>query len=325
MRDQSGTAFVLGAGLGTRLRPLTDERPKPLVPVFHKPLITFAFDHLAAAGVGRFVVNTHHCPDAYGRLLGAQYGQTVYRGCPVAFRHEPVLLDTAGGLKNAEDLLPQDEDFFVHNGDVLADLPLDRLMHHHRERGNVVTLALRSHGGPLQVQYDASADRVTDIGRRLGGRAEPAFLFTGISVLSPRVFSWIPAGEILSVIPIYLQMIQAGERVGGLVLDDGLWFDLGTLESYHDVHRLFAEGAQQLTYSVDRHWPEPVHPDARLGQNVRLAGGTAIGPGAEVGDNTELIDTIVWDGVKIASRSRLETCIVRENGRAGGSLRAAVL
>ena len=102
VRHMIAQAFVLGAGLGMRLRPLTDDLPKPLVPIFEKPLITFALDHLiAAAGVESFVVNTHHLPDAFerffrGRLLsGASASRLV---------HEPALLETGGGIKNARTL-----------------------------------------------------------------------------------------------------------------------------------------------------------------------------------------------------------------------------
>src|SRR5207248_9534010 len=94
-------AFVLGAGLGTRLRPLTESCPKPLIPIFHKPLITFALDHLVSAGVGSFVINTHRLPDQFKDLFGS--GQ--YAGHTVNLIHEPELLDTGGRIKNAEDLL----------------------------------------------------------------------------------------------------------------------------------------------------------------------------------------------------------------------------
>ena len=95
-------AFVLAAGLGTRLRPLTDTLPKPLIPVGLKPLITFAFDHLIAdAGVEEFIVNTHHLAGAYA---GA-FPDGTYRGRPLHFRHEPVLLETGGGIRNVADLL----------------------------------------------------------------------------------------------------------------------------------------------------------------------------------------------------------------------------
>ena len=121
------TAFILGAGLGMRLRPLTEECPKPLLPVGGRPLITFAMDHCLTAGVERIIVNTHHCPAAYERA----FPEKRWRGRPILFSHEPVLLDTAGGLKNIEDLLSADETLLVYNGDILSDLPLERLLEAH--------------------------------------------------------------------------------------------------------------------------------------------------------------------------------------------------
>src|SRR5262249_40888150 len=123
-------AFVLGAGLGTRLRPLTNELPKPLVPIFGKPLITFAFDHLFAAGVGSFVINTHHLSECFQDSLG----ENSYRKAPIRLLHEPVLLETGGGIKNAEPHLTE-ENFFVYSGDILTDLPLAPLMDEHFRGG----------------------------------------------------------------------------------------------------------------------------------------------------------------------------------------------
>ena len=88
-----------------RLRPLTDDCPKPLLPVGGRPLITFAMDHCLTVGIERFIVNTHHCPAAYDRA----FPERSWRGWPILFRHEPLLLDTAGGLKNIEDLLDEEE------------------------------------------------------------------------------------------------------------------------------------------------------------------------------------------------------------------------
>ena len=93
------TAFILGAGLGTRLRPLTERCPKPLLEVGGRPVITYAMDHLLSIGVERFIVNTHYCPDVYLQ----KFPDRSWRGAPIIFRHEAVLLDTAGGLKNIED------------------------------------------------------------------------------------------------------------------------------------------------------------------------------------------------------------------------------
>src|SRR6185295_12641563 len=128
-------AFVLGAGLGTRLRPLTDEMPKPLVPMFQKPLITFAFDHLIDAGITKLLVNTHHQPEKFAET----FPEGKYRDVPIEFRHEPVLLETGGGIKNMEDSLGV-EPFIVYSGDILTDVDLAPLIDEHFRNENDVTL-----------------------------------------------------------------------------------------------------------------------------------------------------------------------------------------
>ena len=145
-------AFVLAAGLGTRLRPLTDTLPKPLIPVGLKPLITFAFDHLIAdAGVEEFIVNTHHLAGAYAEA----FPEGAYRGRPLRFRHEPVLLETGGGIRNIADLLrPGGGTLLIYNGDILTDLPLAPAIAYHRASGNEVTLVLRSQDGPKHIAWD---------------------------------------------------------------------------------------------------------------------------------------------------------------------------
>lgn len=322
MSGTIGTAFVLGAGLGTRLRPLTEARPKPLVPIAHKPLITFAFDHLRAFGVRRLVVNTHHRPTAYAALLGEENSRATYGGCPVEFRHEPELLDTGGGIANIRDLVGGNP-FFVHNGDVLADLALDQLAAAHRASGCVATLGLRSAGGPLQVQFDAERGRVTDIRGARGGRTEPAFLFTGISVLAPEIFSHMPDEKVFSIVPVFLDLIRREESVGGVVLDEGLWMDLGTRASYLGTHDLFLRQNHRLSFPTDGAWPQAVHPTAIIAPDAVLEGATAIGAGAVVGEGAYLKDCVVWENAKIASRARLEGCIVRDGRQAEGIWRDA--
>jgi len=317
-----GTAFVLGAGLGTRLRPLTEERPKPLVPLVHKPLITFAFDHLHAVGVRRFVVNTHHRPQTYDAILNGKNGRAEYRGCEVVFRHEPELLDTGGGIGNIRDLVGN-EPFLVHNGDVLADLPLARLVEAHLASGRAATLGLRSSGGPQQVQYDPATGRVTDIRRTIGGRNEPAFVFTGVYVLSPEIFAHMPARRIFSIVPVFLDLIRKGAGVGGVVLDDGLWFDLGTRASYLEAHDLFLCRGRRLSYALDRPWPVAVDPTASVAPGALLEGAVAVGPGAEIGEGARLRNCVIWENAKIASRAQLEGCIVRDGRFVGGCHRDA--
>lgn len=299
-------AFVLGAGLGTRLRGLTAQRPKPLIPICQKPLVTFAFDHLIQSGITRLVVNTHHCAEAYTR----HFPDGKYRDVPILFRHEPELLETGGGIKNVEDVL-SGAPFIVYNGDILTDLPLEKAMRLHFERGNEVTMVLRSKDGPLHVSLDEQSGRILDISRRLGSGCAAGFLFTGIYVVSPQFFSRIPARTKISVIPIFLEMIQRGEKLGGVVVDEGHWWDLGTREQYLEVHRRLARSES----AGDLQW---IHPSAGIAPGAEISGATVVGVNSRVGARARLHDCILWEDTEIASGSILESCIVTSGRKVEG-------
>jgi aminoglycoside/choline kinase family phosphotransferase len=225
------TAFILGAGLGTRLRPLTENCPKPLLPIGGRPLITFAMDHCLSIGVERFIVNTHHCAPAYDEAFPGGN----WRGRPILFRHEPVLLDTAGGLKNIEDLLEENETILVYNGDILSDLPLSRLLAAHAEGGREVTLALRSDGPLLNVCLDASGD-ICDFRDLLGNRGVRRCLFTGISVVEKRFLRRLTPGKAESTIPVFAAMIRKTPgSVASAVIDAGIWEDIGDIPAYQRI------------------------------------------------------------------------------------------
>ncbi|MDQ6655308.1 MAG: nucleotidyltransferase family protein [Verrucomicrobiota bacterium] len=309
-------AFVLGAGLGTRLRPLTEELPKPLVPIFQKPLITFALDHLIDAGCENFCVNTHHQPQCFGET----FPQGKYRERPLLFRHEPVLLETAGGIANVADWLG-DEPFLVYNADILSDLPLAPLLEEHERSGNVVTLALRSSAGPQHVSFDRKRRQITDIRNMLGSGAPEEFVFTGIYAVQPEFLRWIEPGVKRSVIPAFLEMIRRGARLGGVVIDDGEWWDVGTRAAYMQLHRDLPAMAFPAYDAGDRAWCAAVHPTAQIGAGAELRGCSVAGAGAEIGAGTILEDTIVWPRAQISSRSELRNCIVRAGQKAEGILR----
>jgi len=290
------TAFVPGAGLGKRLRPLTEERPKPLVPVRNRPLITHVFDALIEVGIERFVVNTHHRAEAYATLVGS-----AYRGREIAYIHEPVLLETGGGIWNARELLGR-EPVLVHNGDLLATLNLARLLEVHVAEGREVTALLRSSGGPLHVLFDRRTNRMKDIRNALGAEGGVETLFSGAYVIEPAFVDRIPPGEIISVVPVFLDMLRAGVPIAGVLDDSGTWADLGDRASY-----LAAHAGSVL-----------VDPSARLGEGLELRGFACIGMDAEIGAGAVLEDTVVWPGAKIASGARLRGCIVRDHREAAG-------
>jgi mannose-1-phosphate guanylyltransferase len=307
-------AFVLGAGLGIRLRPLTDDLPKPLVPIFQKPLITFALDHLIDAGVTSFFVNTHHRPEWFAGI----FPRSSYRKRSIQFFHEPDLLETAGGIANIAGAIAR-EPLLVYNGDILTDVPLAPLLEGHARAGNMVTLALRSNAEPKQIAFDPETGLVVDIRNRLGRGVPDEFLFTGIYIVDPAFVGLLERGVKRSVIPHFLEVIHGGGKVGGVVVDQGQWWDVGNRGAYLELHREL-RALNFPGYPVDDPaWKAPVHGTAIVEPGVRVSGGSVISRGCRVGSGAVLEDTILWPGAQIASRSRLTGCIVCTRKKVSGT------
>lgn len=239
---QSGqitTAFILGAGLGTRLRPLTENMPKPLLSVGGRPIVTYAMEHLRSAGAKRFILNTHHCPEKYVTA----FPEGNWQGIPITFRHEPVLLDTAGGIKNIEDLIAGEERIIVYNGDIVSNLPLEPLLDRHFSGQAEVTLALRSRGPLLNVNIDEDGF-ICDMRHILKNPGVQSCLFTGIYIVEKAFWQRLPTDKIESVVPPLIGMIKDNPHsVDGVVIDKGYWYDMGTLEEYHKLNDAFGNNS----------------------------------------------------------------------------------
>jgi mannose-1-phosphate guanylyltransferase len=226
---QIQTAFILGAGLGTRLRPLTRNIPKPLLEIGDRPIITYAMEHLRAIGVQRFIVNTHHCADKYKEA----FPEENWQGIPIIFRHEPILLDTAGGIKNIEDLIASEERIIIYNGDIITNMPIAPLIDQHFTLQAEVTLALRSRGPLLNVNIDKDSF-ICDMRHTLNNPGIQSCLFAGIYIIEPKFLQRLEAGHVESIVPPLVELIKENPHsVGGIVIDDGYWYDVGTIEEYN--------------------------------------------------------------------------------------------
>lgn len=284
-------AFVLGAGLGTRLRPLTDILPKPLIPVLNRPLITHAFDHLLAAGVEEFIVNTHHLHHRFAEF----FPDNRHAGAPITFVHEsPEVLETGGGIANIAELV-RDGDFIVYNGDILTDLPLQQLLESHRASNNLVTLALRSTGAVRNVAWDAATGKIRDLRNALGTGAAELFQFAGIYVVSPEFLPFLrPVKE--SIVPAWLKLITEHDQLGGVLLDEGHWHDLGDRDSYVEASIELASAGR-------------IHPGAVVDPAAEIDAVSTVGAGAIVGPGARIRESIVWPGVEIAPGASLHRCV----------------
>src|ERR1700751_5889181 len=315
MAPRIRTAFVLGAGLGTRLRPLTDLVPKPLMPIFGKPIITFVFDHLIAYGGERFVINTHHLPDQINQLFAAKTDERElvptgsYRGREGRVVYEPALLETGGGIRNASSLLG-DEPFFVYSGDLLTDLDLNQLVDAHYSAGLAVTLALRTTGLSTDVSFDAGAGLVVDVRQMLKSGIPGAFDFANISVWDPAAIAQIPANKKTSFIPVLVDWIGRSGQVGGAVVEEGHWFNIGKRAEYLRIHRAIGCEGWRPAYLVAPDWPARIDSSAEVGSGAEISEDSWVGATSLIESAAKLRNAIVWPNSIIRTGVTLTHCIV---------------
>jgi len=319
------TAFVLCAGWGERLQPLTNQIPKPMVPICGVPLCEFALARIAAAGVERIVINTHRLPGEFVRMFPEYPAPSRYAGVPVFFRHEDVLLETAGGLKNVEDLLLPGP-VLVHNGDILAEVDLAALFAAHARSGALCTLALRSSGGDLRVAFDAASGLVTDFRGELGS-TDPRFLYTGVCIVAPEFLSRIPSGQPVSFVPVWLELLRAGGRIAGVVLDRGVWRDIGNIGEYMRVHADLAGGTVKVDppATAPSGWPVWRSLDADIDPGARLTGWTWCGPGCRVAEGARVTDSVLWAGSRVEPGASVTNSVIREGMIAAGEVKGTVV
>jgi mannose-1-phosphate guanylyltransferase len=228
-------AMVLAAGIGTRLRPLTDHQPKALVEVGGRTLLEITLGRLRAAGVNEVIVNVHHFAEMVLQYLRINDNF----GMRIEVSREDVLLDTGGGLKKAGWFFTEggsDEPFILHNVDVISGIDLGRIVERHKQRGALSTLAVQERETSRYLLFD---ERMQLCGRRMGRDGEPemarhapdvnTFAFTGIHVISPRMIGMMTEEGVFSIIPTYLRLAGAGEKIFGFRADEYYWRDLGKL------------------------------------------------------------------------------------------------
>jgi NDP-sugar pyrophosphorylase family protein len=232
-------AMVLAAGLGTRLRPLTNDRPKALVEVGGRTLLEITLKRLRAFGVHDVIINVHH----YADMVINRVKAACNFGMHIDFSREDVLLDTGGGLKKAAWFLGSasantDEPFILHNVDVISAIDLQRMVEVHKESAALATLAVQQRETSRYLLFD---DQLQLSGRRLVKEekteiARPSqhvseLAFTGIHVISPRIFPLLTEEGVFSIVPAYLRLAAQGERIQAFRADDYYWRDLGKPEN----------------------------------------------------------------------------------------------
>jgi NDP-sugar pyrophosphorylase family protein len=296
-------AMILAAGYGTRLRPVTYSIPKPIVPLCGRPLMGWAVDALLADGIRDFVVNLHHLPEAIERYLRERYSAEAR----FEFSYEPEILGTGGGVRKVRPMLESDDDFFLVNGDTVQFPNYESLRTARRDRNALAALTLRHPPAEdrfTPVYFDGGV--ITGFGKGAG----EALMFSGTHLIAPRIFDFLPDKDFSGIVDeVYQPLIDGGrERVAGVV-DDGLWFDIGTPRRYMTASRTLLDltargllGASRGTRVVgDSLVDETAVVRGEMRQSV--AGERSVIEG-------QLRDSVVWDDCHIAKGVVLDSCIV---------------
>jgi NDP-sugar pyrophosphorylase family protein len=225
--------MILAAGLGTRLRPLTDNRPKALVEVAARTLLEITLERLQRFGIREVIVNVHHCADMVEKYLQAHDNF----GMRIEISREDDLLDTGGGLKKAGYFFSDtDEPFILHNVDVISTIDLELMVQRHNATQALATLGVQERKTSRYLLFD---EHLELCGRRLGTEDEIVkptaqvvpLAFSGIHIISPRLLRILSEEGAFSIVSSYLRLAASGEKIGGFRTDQYYWLDLGKPEN----------------------------------------------------------------------------------------------
>lgn len=242
-------AMVLAAGLGTRLRPLTDEKPKALVKINGRTLLDLTLARLRSFGIREAIVNVHHFADSVVDYLGRNRNF----GMRIEVSREESLLDTGGGLKKAAwfflEGAEESEPFVVHNVDILSSIDLKRMLQEHGQTEALATLAVKARETSRYLLFDEGSRLC---GRRAGREGKPdlaraaqettALAFCGIHVISPRLLGMLAEGGAFSIIDAYFRLAGQGETIRAFRADEYYWRDVGKLEQVQQAEQDLQRG-----------------------------------------------------------------------------------
>jgi len=299
-------AMILAAGFGTRLFPLTIDRTKPAIPFLGKPLVGYVAEYIAKFGIKDIVVNLHHQPDSVIQALGN--GEAF--GVKIEYTYEePTILGTAGALDNARPFL-ENGTFIIVNGKIITDIDISAALETHKRTGAIATMILKPNTRRERFTIvEANGGFVTDFGDYASPASEaeikdiehlPAvpLMFTGIHILEPAVFDYIPRGVYSDIVPtFYDPALARGEKIAAHITDAN-WFELSTIPRYLDISLSMMNGG-----------------DVHFGRNCKLQGAASlkdsvIWDDVTIGEGAVLYRTIVADGVTIEPKSHFENVAI---------------
>jgi mannose-1-phosphate guanylyltransferase len=298
-------AIILAAGLGTRLKGLTENRPKALMPIVNRPVIARNIDYLKSFGVKNIAVNAHH----HYRQIVDYINNNTPSGIKMVVRVEKNILGTGGAIKNLSDFCGE-EPFVVTNGDILTDINLIGAYKFHINSGNMATMILHDYGPFNQVMIKNS--QVVGISRQ---KTPGGLAFTGMHILSPGILSHIPGPGYSDIIDCYNKLRVSGESIGAYVSENHYWRDIGNPESYIAANREFLDFEKQ---------PFAIGPASTIAPSVKFKGWAAVGEGAVIESGVIIERSILWDNVSVKEGIRIIDSVVTSSKEINHDLRNGI-
>ena len=288
-------AMILAAGLGTRLHPLTNYVPKPLLPVVGEPNIVRVIRHLKRAGIREIVINLHHLPDMIANAIGAGDAH----GVSVEYTREPALLGTAGGIRNALEYLG-DETFIVVNGDAFFTPDIEGALAFHKKSGAGATLVVRT--DPRAESYGAvGLDRAGKVVRLAWSKSEKNAdslgMFTGVHILEPSFARGLPAAGCI-VRETYMPLVKDGAPIYGF-FNNSWFFDLGTPRDYLRANLSLLRGEITCDQFAPPGQKIFVGQDVEYGSNCRLLEGAIVGSRVRIEPGVTIERAVVLDDSRV--------------------------
>jgi NDP-sugar pyrophosphorylase family protein len=301
-------AIILAAGFGTRLWPLTEDRTKPAIPFLNRPLITYAIDYLAQAGIRDIIINLHHQPES----ITGPLGDGSQLGVRIQYSYEEEILGTSGAIDKVRDHL-MDDDFIVINGKIITNIDLQAAIAEHKERRAIATLVLKENKererfsiieiderGHILKFAGFPQPQAGDIAGGQPGDLPAPLMFVGITVLSPRIFEYVPRNCYShSIVDVYPKAMAAGEGViAHLTMGD--WYELSTIERYLESSIHFARQKGLANIQGENCLIEP---DAFVEDSI-------LWNGVSVGSDAQVRQAVLADGVQIPEHMKIERAVV---------------
>lgn len=320
--------MIMAAGVGTRLDPLTQRTPKPMIPVANKPILNVILEHLKSFGIKEVVANTHYLAD----VIHDHFEENSL-GVDFNYVYEDKLSGTAGGVKKCEWFFTPGETFVVVSGDALTDVNLSNLIEKHKKSGAIATMALKEvclsevkHFGVVVVDENSRVIAFQE--KPAIEEARSNLVNTGIYIFETDIFKYIPENTFYDFAKnVFPELMKNNELICAHVIDE-YWSDIGTLAQYRFSSQDILEGkvdinidypVSQTGYisdsavikdNVSMNGCSIIGDDTLINQGAKLLGNNTIGNNCTIGKGVILRNCIIWDDVTIEDGARLDGCII---------------